>query len=864
MGEEIESKKNLEFKISTGLKNILGKDLITDDFIAIFELVKNSYDAHAQKVVITFSDDKIIIADNGKGMSYDDLKNKWFFLAYSAKKDNTEDVEDGEKKISYRDKIKQRKHYAGAKGIGRFSSDRLGKLLFIKTKKYNKPFEQINIDWTLFEKDQKNIFEKIKFPLYSLISSDKPFPEKSTYGTILEISRLHDKWDRKKIIDLKHSLEKLINPFSQKEDFSIDIICEKEKIEDKSGVYKNGPNKGIKYIERDKVNGPVKNAILDILELKTCHISYTIEKGKIETKITDRNELVYHISEKVSQLKIIEHLKIDLYFLNRKAKQNFTSKMGIEPVNFGSILLFKNGFRVQPFGETGDDSWGIDFRAQQGYNRFLGTRDLFGRVDIVTNNVDEFKEVSSRDGGLVKTKGNKELFDCFEIAHRRLERYVVGVLWGEGFIRRKYFGEGDDAVKAAQQYRELLSSDKDSENLKIAKNNFGSKLDFIQIIKSLSSNKDIQIINYNKDLVNIVNEQLDNNQIKFISDLDDIAEFTNDKDLKNKIKDIENKFKKLQKEKELAEKKAELEEQKRKVAEEKTKIEEKAKIEAERQRKEETERRRKAELATLRKEKERAEAELAKFKAEQKAKEEEEKRKKVENENERRKEQITRHRAAESIEYKDLRDSNHIIGVYADDIAKKILLLKRRIDKNIIIENNELLNFIQGISMANEKIATLTRFTTKSNYLKASLETTENIVTYIINYIEHTYKLLYKIDVEFINPNVIFIKTFQPIELCVVLDNILINSRKKKAEKVIFEFNKVGNILQINIRDVGEKLSNTIQNHDLIFEEGITTTRGAGLGLSHVKRIIEEDLNGTVEYNPTYKKGFELIIKLKK
>ena len=69
----------LQFKISSALKDLVGKDLITSDNVAIFELVKNSYDAYANHVVITFSEDKITIADNGKGMSYSDLINKWTF-----------------------------------------------------------------------------------------------------------------------------------------------------------------------------------------------------------------------------------------------------------------------------------------------------------------------------------------------------------------------------------------------------------------------------------------------------------------------------------------------------------------------------------------------------------------------------------------------------------------------------------------------------------------------------------------------------------------------------------------------------------------------------------------------------------------
>ena len=68
--------EQMQFKISSALKDLVGKDLIINDNVAIFELVKNAYDAYAKKVLIEFYDDKIIIADNGKGMSLNDIKNK--------------------------------------------------------------------------------------------------------------------------------------------------------------------------------------------------------------------------------------------------------------------------------------------------------------------------------------------------------------------------------------------------------------------------------------------------------------------------------------------------------------------------------------------------------------------------------------------------------------------------------------------------------------------------------------------------------------------------------------------------------------------------------------------------------------------
>lgn len=121
----------LSFRVSAGLKNLIGRDLISDKYIAVFELVKNSYDAGASKVEISYlvSDEgagKIIISDNGSGMTYNDIIQKWLFVAYSEKKPQNRS------KSTYREEIKR--EVAGAKGVGRFSCDRLGASLQLITK----------------------------------------------------------------------------------------------------------------------------------------------------------------------------------------------------------------------------------------------------------------------------------------------------------------------------------------------------------------------------------------------------------------------------------------------------------------------------------------------------------------------------------------------------------------------------------------------------------------------------------------------------------------------------------------------------------------------------------------------------------
>ena len=77
--------------------------------------------------------------------------------------------------------------------------------------------------------------------------------------------------------------------------------------------------------------------------------------------------------------------------------------MGVNSVEYGSVFIYKNGFRIYPFGEEGDDTLRIDRRKQQGFYRYLGTRDLIGRIEINGERSD-LKETTSRDGGLIKNE----------------------------------------------------------------------------------------------------------------------------------------------------------------------------------------------------------------------------------------------------------------------------------------------------------------------------------------------------------------------------------------------------------------------------------------------------------------------------
>ena len=355
------------FKISTGLKDLIGRDLITNDFVAVFELVKNSFDARASFVKIYFDTERIVITDNGKGMSRADILDKWLFVAYSAKREGTEDPD-------YRNSISRRGSvYAGAKGVGRFSCDRLGGQLQLSSRSKGNKVQILNIDWTRFEKNSREEFGSIEFEL----SQGSQFPDPHTRpgarnGTVLAISKLRSVWGRDKLQGLKRELMKLINPFEEESsDFQIEIIApEQQSQDDEDTLYNENLPEGKE--QKLVVNGKVENPILQTLSGRTTaiHVKLTNDGKMLDSHLEDRGELIYHVREK-NPYPLLEQSEFvaAIYFLNRSAKMVFKRRMGLESVKFGSIFLFRNGFRVFPIGEERDDFFGLTRRKQQGMRR---------------------------------------------------------------------------------------------------------------------------------------------------------------------------------------------------------------------------------------------------------------------------------------------------------------------------------------------------------------------------------------------------------------------------------------------------------------------------------------------------------------
>lgn len=834
---------NLKFRISSALKDLVGKELITSDNVAIFELVKNAYDAYATKVVISFLEDKIIIADNGRGMTFDEIQKKWLFVGFSEKKKRIDNIN---KQQSYRDKIKR--YYAGAKGIGRFSCDRLGRMLTITTTSQNSSTtDQISLDWKDFEKDQSIEFSEINVS-HSILSDHISYPEDSSHGTVIEITHLHDDetpWTRKHLLELKRSLEKLINPLSEVNDFSIEIVCEREQEEDDK-LIESG-----KGYDRDIVNGILKNSISTILKLKTTQIDVTVNPDYVTTTLSDRGIEIYKIRETNVDYSLISDATVSLSFLNRAAKYNFSRLMGVDAVNYGSVFLFRNGFRILPFGNTGDDSWRMDFRAQQGYNRYLGSRDLLGRVDIHTDNVSELKEVSSRDGGLVDTQMSRQVMKLFETTHRRLERYVVGVLWGEGFLKNEYFASKEEGE---EERRKLHAKDKDSESPNyVIDNSIGSKIDFIKIIKSLSTDPNVEILYYNSEFANLLNEQSKSDSIKpqFIKDLETIATRTGNETLLKIIGDAKRRIEQLSKEKIDAQRKAE--EAERKAADAVAQ-----QIKAEQKANEEEEKRKIAELDKLKAENEKVKAENARLIAIQKAAEEEKRRQKAE------KEKKIESLKAEFYKKASTPDTDALIHHVKNNNSRINDAIADLL--NTIPEEIKKLPFCYTLIESLTKIRNLSLKSLKATDLILSCDLAPsdsqkiNLPLFFDGYLKS--EVHKKINCHFSSNTECFYVLGSKLDLGLVLDNFINNSLDWNAKNLWINCDLSNNKLYVHIFDDGLGLSQKFSNDpEEIFNFATSGKKtGTGFGMYLIKETLK-NFHATIHIEtPADHKGIHFLI----
>lgn len=819
----------VNFKTNAQLKSIIGKDLITDDNLAILELVKNSFDANARKVKIEFkkiilseplkkykaaNKSRVVVSDNGVGMSNLDLKDKWLNIAYSDKKDNNQ---------------KYGRSLAGNKGVGRFSCDRLGRQLTLITRKKGSKIIRFDIDWTLFEG-----INQVDFQIQNVdIQLDDSLSERDVcadynlskfkQGTILDIHDLREYWSESSLLSLRRDLERFINPNQAFEDegFKIEVVANEFKKSDE------------KKEEFRKINGLVENKIFEKLDFKVTSMHASINKAGnfIDSTLTDRGKSIFSLKEK-NPFPNLKDIDIYIYYLNPYSKAYFTKQTGIRSVDFGSIFLFINGFRVPPYGDRDDDWLQMDDRKNQGRTRRLGNREVIGRIEIKNNDENSeddesyFKVISNRSG-VVKNKVFNELtkkdkpYGLYYRVFRRLERFVVeGIEWDS---------IPDSNYQALE--KEILNDPdwtEDKERYKI--DSLTRSKNILKIVKKIIDVRDDDIINlevHNEFVESVIDEQAE----KVSKDIDKILKQVEKSNLSPD--DLAQFLKQLQGDQE------ELTVFQKSLSN----------INSESKSIDKVSRRLVTQLKYVTRERDKA-VDAAKRAIQAKESLESEIK------------QLNKELDDEKSQNKYLLTSSRELSQDAKGLVHNIKITSKKINDGIdnlyakIVNESAsidtILRSLAAIKFQSEKVLKISNIITRSNFQTEKTSQIVDIVTYIVEYIGVYQDIYSSTDVSFeleICDDCEMIKKVSVLDVSVLLDDLISNSIKAGATLVQFKFEMVEDKLEIYVSDNGRGVNKQfLDNPERIFKLGVTTTTGgSGIGLNSVKTALKS-MNGKIDF----------------
>lgn len=406
------------------LLRTLGSDLISSDKVALIELVKNSYDADASVVFIRFlgpleqGKGRIEIWDDGHGMDVTTLQRSWLDIATDTKRRLPQSY--GGRRV------------LGEKGIGRLATGRLGQEMLLVTRMRNADEVKLLIDWTDFDREDAYLDEievawEVGAPdvFSDFGAADDVFSaaENETWhhhqrGTVVQIDKLSREWDRDDLLALRTSLTRLIRPrpttqstltstTDAEPDFQIilGLVSVDEGLED--------------------LAGPIEPSS----ELRTPHYSLTDSvdaHGSATLRYTQQDPW----SEEdvgVKQLWTEERrspqagpfgFEINVWDRDKTAIQRSLRATGAESAapsakdlkgfrdtlsEVAGVSIYRDGFRVLPFGESGDDWLGLDLRRVQTPTRRVSNNQIIGHVFIGADTNEGLKDQSNREGILAGT-----------------------------------------------------------------------------------------------------------------------------------------------------------------------------------------------------------------------------------------------------------------------------------------------------------------------------------------------------------------------------------------------------------------------------------------------------------------------------
>lgn len=426
MNEGDSEDKKLKWRFDISTFRLIGRELITDRITALFELVKNCYDANATRVDVVFEnvsydnavvDDttkevrvnpgsKVVIEDNGYGMSFEDIRDKWMVIGTASKRTSPFSPRPFGRRC------------VGEKGIGRFAVDKLGDKVNIVTKKEEDDrWLNVEIDWNSYF-NEVSPDEREHIRLFTDIENKYDYLDRNegsgVSGTKLIVSSVREFWSKDDISRFYKEANKIVSPYT--------LLNPSFKI----------------YITAREYGWVEKPVEPDKIDFATEEAEITYRDGIQETLYFDKDKGC--IAKKDGPLRIFGGISLKIFYFDENARRNYYRKYKDVNNRIDGIKIYRDGIIATPFAEAEAnpdrkrDILGIDKRLWQDIFNRISTREIIGILDITKDGNPKIIDATNRQD-FIDNREYRELkefileqlraFEELKIYKRELKRASV-------------------------------------------------------------------------------------------------------------------------------------------------------------------------------------------------------------------------------------------------------------------------------------------------------------------------------------------------------------------------------------------------------------------------------------------------------
>jgi signal transduction histidine kinase len=368
------------FRPRARLIRTIGAELISSEIVAVLELVRNSYDADARRVLVRFGsphlpeEASLEILDDGHGMAQEVLLGPWLEPATDFKVSGGSHTHGGERSPRGRRRL-------GSKGVGRFAAQRLGRRLMVQTSNGRQPTVlEADFDWDRLDRGDKYL-DQLTVPWREIRSRSGRW-----HGTSLSIGLLRDRWIPARFDRLRLALSRLLGPGLGTNPFAIELDIDgsveqiRPAIDQLPAMYTIRGDVGI--------GGSASVTYSDI---------FGVQEG------WERSVLWPSAGQTCGAFKF----RVNAWDLDREALGFFLEKnaLGLGPRDFrrtirdhSGISLYRDGFRMLPYGEPDNDWLRLDRRRVNNPTLRLSNNQILGWVQISADGNPNLQDQTNREG----------------------------------------------------------------------------------------------------------------------------------------------------------------------------------------------------------------------------------------------------------------------------------------------------------------------------------------------------------------------------------------------------------------------------------------------------------------------------------